>query len=578
MAKLLFLICLLTYVDSSTLELGSSIVSLSRGLKSRTNIVYTEATQPLDVYSQISETLSQIPSLLLKSDYVRLFDNSLHLPQPLLMILPQPNQGQIQTMFEQLPEQRQQSDFLIVGCDNAANWLHLLSTLWHLGYPNVLIFNSSDELGSGQLYTSDSFPQQQLRRSSIDHYLWARRHWFDRLEGWEVRVALYNNPPRTLVYPDQELYDGYALMLLREFLAQRGAKFVPVLTPNYRVYSPNDCLKFLQLNQSDICGDVLAFSNNFSFTASYQYLYGNILIPYSLPISKNYYIIAPMQLKTWLLLTLYIAMICGFASFICWLQLGRWEYGKLLLEILSSLLCVGFRLNDIKGSQRYILFCTIFLSGFICSNYYLAFLATILSTGLYEPQINSFEKLVEQNISIVIGDYDKTVLKSYDYPDILWNITRVVPYDFILAHRRVFDTNYAYLAHSDRLALFDFQQQYMVKPRMRPLPIDLMHSLPGYPMRRQFLLKSKLSEALLNCFGSGLMQKLADDTNRQTIHIGYLNLIPSEPYEARPLALDYFNVPLIVLISGLIIGFVCLLGELLWCLVQKPSREERELE
>lgn len=576
MSKLLLLLCLFTYVDSSTYDLSSSIAALNRGLQSKTNVVYTETAQPLDIYEQISETLSQVPSVLLKrTDNARLMSsNHLDLPKPLLMILPEPRHGQAQAMFEQFPTEMQQSDFLFVGCNSAANWQQLLSTLWQEGYPNVLIFNSTDGTGlRGQFYSSNLYPQQELHRCSIDQYLWSRQHWFDNLEGWEVRVALYNNPPRTLVYPEQELYDGYSLMLLREFLAHRGAKFVPVLTPNYQVYSANDCLKFLHSNMSDICGDLLAYTNEVSFTASYMYLYGNILIPNAKPRSKNYYIIAPMQLKTWLFMLLYIAVICSFVSCICWLQLGRWEYSKFLLEIISSLLCMGFRLFNIGGRQHFILYSSIFLVGFVCSNYYLAFLATILSTGVYDRQIDSFDELVDQNISIVIGDYDKTVLMTYDYPDILWNITRVVPYDFILAHRRVFDANYAYLAHSDRLVLFNFQQQYMAKPRMRPLPIDLMHSLPGFPMRRQWLLKYKLSETLLNCFGSGLMKKLADDTNRQTIHIGYLNLIPSEPYEARPLTLDYFNVPLIMLISGLIIALVCLMVELLWRLAQGPNRE-----
>ncbi|EDV98053.1 uncharacterized protein LOC6568792 [Drosophila grimshawi] len=585
MLKLILLLSLLTaHIDQSTHnELGSSIAALNRGLETKSNLMYTDATQSIDIYAEISRTLNETPSVLVSRDYSRLYSSCNNLPKPLLMILPLPTREQAVQIFQQLPTKMQRADFLLVGCDSVANWLQILTTLWQLGFPNVLLFNSTDSLGiKGQLFTSDLFPhpQQKLRGSSIEHYLWSRLHWFDNLRGWEVRVALYNNPPRTLVYPEDQLYDGYALMLLRKFLAQRGAKFVPVLTPDYKVYSASDCLEYLRSNKSEICGDLLAYSNEASFTESYMYLYGNILIPSAQPRSKNYYIIAPLQLKTWLLVALYIAVICGFASFICWLQLGRWECGKLLLDILSSLLCAGFRLANITGWQHYILFSTIFVAGFICSNYYLAFLKTILFTGLYDPQINSFEELVKQNINIVIGAYDKTVLMTYDYPDILWNITRVVSYDFILEHRRVFDPNYAYLAHSDRLVLFKFQQQYMEKPRMRPLPIDLMHSLPGFPMQNQWLLKYKLSETLLNCFVSGLMQKLADDTNRQTIHIGYLNLIPSEPYETLPLTLDYFNVPLIMLIAGLIIAFVSLLGELCCGLSRQRAGSSRlgELE
>ncbi|XP_017864774.1 PREDICTED: uncharacterized protein LOC108615053 [Drosophila arizonae] len=581
MSKLICLLCLLTNVDSSTYDLSSSIAALNRGLQSKTNIIYTESAQPLDIYERVCEALSHVPSVLLKrTDQSSLSSiNDLHLPKPLLVILPKPSPVQAEAMFEQLPTEMQQSDFLIVGCDTAANWHQLLSALWQQGFPNVLLFNSTDRGGlRGQFYTSGFYPQRQLQRCSIEDYLWSRQHWFDNLGGLEVRVALYNDPPRSLVYPENDMYAGYALLLLREFLAHRGAKFVPVLTPNHSVFSPHDCLKYIHNNLSDVCGALLAYSNEVSFTASYTYLYVNILIPNAQPKSKNYYIIAPMQLKTWLSMLLYIAITCSFVSCVCRLQRGRWECGRFLLDIISSLLCVGFELRHITGWQYYILYSSIFLVGFMIANYYLAYLATILSTGVYEPEIRSFEDMVDRNISILIGDYDKKVFEIYDFPDILWNITRLVSYPFIQAHRRVFDAKYAYLAHSDRLVLFAFQQQYMTKPRMRPLPIDLQHSLPGFPMRRHWLLKHKLSEAVLNSFGSGLLDKLADDTNQQTIHIGYLNLIPSEPYEAKPLTLDYFNVPLIMLVFGLIIAFVCLIVELLWRRIHgayTPDRCER---
>ncbi|XP_062135370.1 uncharacterized protein LOC133845050 [Drosophila sulfurigaster albostrigata] len=582
MARLIVLFSLLIpvvqlLIVSNFSQLTLSIESLSRGLESKTNIIYTEDKQPLDIYAQISQTLKHNPSILLSQNVTQLISSTINPTKPLLMILLQLDPNKTLQIFELFPVEMQRADFLIVGSANAASWLNLLSTLWQLGYPNVLIFNSSQSTtASDQLFTSDSFPNQRLQSSSIDHYLWARRHWFDNLRGWKVRVGLYNNPPRTLVFPEHDLYGGYALLMLKEFLCHRNAQFVPKLTTNFTVYSPTDCLQMLRSNHCELCGDLFAYNTNYSFTDSYMYLYANILIPNAKPKSKNFYISAPMQLKTWLLVIIYVLLISGFISFIVWLQRGRFEFGKQLLQILGSLISGSLQLREIQGRIHYILFIVIALGGLICSTYYLAFLKTILSTGLYEPQINNFEELVRQNISFIVGDYDKTVLKSYDFPDILWNITRVVPYDFITKHRRVFDPNYAYLAHSDRLLLFSFQQQYMMKPRMRPLPIDIMHSLPGFPMRREWLLKFKLSEALLNCFNSGLMQKLAADTNRQTIHIGYLSLMPSERYETQPLALDYFAMPLKILCSGLGLAFICFLCELLWqCVKQKIKNRSR---
>ncbi|KAM8711174.1 hypothetical protein ACLKA7_000328 [Drosophila subpalustris] len=570
MTRLIFFISLFSTVnqlpvDTHYSELALSITALNRGLESKTNIIYTDQSQPLDVYAAISRTIDNIPSLLFSQNISELISSSssVILSEPMLMTLPVLAHEQTLQFFKEFPVKMQRSDFLIVGCDNADNWLNLLATLWALGYPNILIYNVTHET-EGEFFTSDAFPHQRLQLSGIKHYLWARRHWFDNLKDWQVRVGLSNNPPRTLVYPDQGIFGGYVLMLLREFLSHRGASFVPTLTSNYEVYSPNDCLNLLRSNQCDLCGDWFALSHEFSYTDSYMYLYCNILIPTSQPKSKNFYISAPLQLRTWCLIVSYVLGICSFASFVGWLQHGRLEFGHLLLQIFGSLLSVGFKLRQVLGRLHYILFTIIALGGLICSTYYLAFLKTILATGLYDPQISSFEQLVGRNISLIVGEYDKTVLQLYDFPDILWRIVRVMPYAFILSHRRVFDTRFAYLAHSDRLALFRHQQQYMAKPRMRPLPIDISHSLPGFPMRRDWLLKFKLSESLLNSFASGLVQKLAEDTNRQTIHIGYLSLIPSEDYEARPLTLDFFAMPLKILIMGIALAFVCFLAELLF--------------
>lgn len=464
-------------------------------------------------------------------------------------------------IFKEFPVQMQRADYLFVGADNASNWLQFLSMLWQLGYPNVLIYNSSE---TGEFFTSDHFPQQKLISSTIDYYLWARRHWFDNLYGWEVRTIISNNPPRSLVYPEQDIYDGYALGLLREFLAYRNATFVPFLQENFEIFSAMDCLKLLHDRKGDLCGDILGINDDFSYTDSYMYLYANILIPSPQARSKNYYILEPLDRRAWLLIALYVLIICSFTSFVCWLQSGELEWIKILLEIIRSLLYIAFRLNEIKGRLHYILYGTICFAGLIYSNYYLAFLHTLLSTGLYEKPIESFEELVRRNVSIIVPEYDIVLLTTFDYPSILWNITRVMPFDFILEHRGVFDTKYSYMAYSDKQALYHLQQQYMKKPKMRTLPIDVVHSLPGYPMQRDWLLKFKLSETLLNCFGSGLIDKIVEDTNLQTMRMGFLDIIPSEDYEAEPLTLDNFTMPLLMLAAGCALSFICLLGELLW--------------
>ncbi|XP_030554573.1 uncharacterized protein LOC115758173 [Drosophila novamexicana] len=467
-------------------------------------------------------------------------------------------------LFEQLHYLFQKADFLLVLKEYPVTdiWLDFVQQAWELGYYRLLFLHTGRQ---GALYKKQMFPQLELKPTSVSNYV-ATRARFTDMHGFEIRVAVYSNPPRCLYYEDEwgePVYGGYYMRFVRHFLATHNAKFVPVHTPND---SPGHCVKALLARRVDLCADALAQGSDKTFvvTNAIRMAYANIMVANAKPLSSYRYLVAPFHTTVWICLIVYIGFIVCFMSCIHWQQQRRWIFSTFLLEAISSLLFTGFALKDLHGRERYILFGVLFIAGFIYSTFYLGYLKSILTTEVFEEQINSFEQLLEANISIIIDEYDSNLTTRYFLPDMLWPIIQVVPEEKLKRHRTGFDQQYAYILFSDRMDLYDYAQKYLKHPRMRRIPINIFFLYAGFPMRESWFLKQHLSEAWANAFESGLVQKLALDADHETMtsSVGFLHFLATEYYEAQSLGLDYFVMPAMSLAFGYGLAFLAFVIEL----------------
>ncbi|XP_023160088.2 uncharacterized protein LOC111592237 [Drosophila hydei] len=453
--------------------------------------------------------------------------------------------------FEQLHLQFQISDFLLVLDEGPGTdiWLEFSRQAFQLGYMRLLFLHRSE---NAALYGMRLFPQLEIERADVNTYV-ERRNRLTNMKGFAIRVAVYSNPPRCLLYKNSEgkqKYGGYYLRFLQHFVAVHNASFVPVYTPND---SPGHCIRALLSKQVDLCGDSLAQGSDKSFvvTRAIRMAYANVMVPYAKQLSSYRYIVAPFHPTVWICLIVYITLIVFFMSFIHWQQRRRWIFSTFLLDAISSLLFTGFSLKHLHGRERYILFAVLFIAGFIYSTFYLGYLKSILTTEVFEKQINSFQQLLESNISIMIDEYDRNLSRRYHLPDMLWPIIQVVPDEMLKKHRSGFDQEYAYILFSDRMELYDYAQKYLRHPRLRRMPINIFFLFSGFPMRESYFLRQSLSEAWANAFESGFLKKLAVDADHETMtaNVGFRFLV-TDQYEAQSLSLDYFVMPAMSLAFG----------------------------
>ncbi|KAH8250841.1 hypothetical protein KR038_008493 [Drosophila bunnanda] len=466
-------------------------------------------------------------------------------------------------MFKSLDLQFQEAEYVIiienpVDITQDTRWLDFVRYLWQQGYVHLLFYTSYDK----KLYHKIIFPQLRIEETIIEAYI-KLRGAFQNLYGYPVRVAAYNNAPRTMIYVNsmgRRIFAGFYMRFIRAFLAARNASFVPILTPSD---SPGNCTLALQNERVDLCADALAANPSaFSLTHGFRVATANVLVTHAKPLHSYRYLTAPFKLDVWLCLATYVSLVVSFLSLIHWLKTGRWDFSRHLLEVFSSLLYSGFHLKRLQGKARYILFFVLFIAGFVYSTEYLGLLKSLLISEVFEKQINTFEALVESNITLLMDPYDKILFAKYNMPKILWSIVETVPFKTLLEHRNRFDQDYAYILFSDRMALYDYAQQFLKHPKLLRIPIDFGFLYSGIPMRKRWFLKHHLDRAWYWAFESGLTRKLALDADYEAVRVGYLDFLITEHQEAQPLGLDYFVMPTIALALGYSLALVSFVIEM----------------
>ncbi|XP_020803588.1 uncharacterized protein LOC110180274 [Drosophila serrata] len=560
----IFLLLLFIIISLIRIQALNNILSeLNKRLLISTNFLYCNHTDKL--YNYEANYLRDMPSLslmiLTEAFNATELQYNLGAKNKLFVILE--NEEPPYDMFKSLDLQFQEAEYVIiiknpVDMTQDIRWLDFVRYLWQEGYVHVLFYTSYNE----KLYHKVIFPKLRIKEIDIKSYINLRGS-FQNLYGYPVRVAAYNNAPRSMIYVNgvgKTIFAGFYMRFIRAFVAARNASFVPILTPSN---SPGNCTLALQNERVDLCADALAANPSaFSLTHGFRIAAANVLVTHAKPLHSYRYLTAPFQLDVWLCLASYVGLVVSFLSLIHWLKSGRWDFSRHLLEVFSSLLYSGFHLKRLQGKARYILFFVLFIAGFVYSTEYLGLLKSLLISEVFEKQINNFEALVESNITLLVDPYDKILFAKYNMPQILWSIIETVSFKTLLERRNRFDQDYAYVLFSDRMALYDYAQQFLKHPKLLRIPIDFSFLYTGIPMRKRWFLKHHLDRAWYWAFESGLTRKLALDADYEAVRVGYVDFLIPEHLEAQPLGLDYFIMPTIALALGYSLALVSFVIEM----------------
>ncbi|XP_018788436.1 PREDICTED: uncharacterized protein LOC108968708 [Bactrocera latifrons] len=322
----------------------------------------------------------------------------------------------------------------------------------------------------------------------------------------------------------------------------------------------------------DLCTDwTIQSRENISSTPLQLYTY-DLAVRYARPLSKLYYFQVPFQAAAWQAIGVSICLVTFATALLTRLQRGEWQIGRLGLDVWASFLYLAFDLRPMHTHLRSLMLLTLVISGFMLSNLYLAYLASILGNGVYEPEIKTLQDVRRNNIIVMTYEYQYASLKNFGLPAILEEHMDIVSQEQVLMHRNNFDTRYAYMNPEITQLLYDYQQKYLRRPIMRKLDKPILRALAGHSIKEGWPLEELFNKHSLELFAVGLYKRLNEDQNLKTIQLGYFSYAKEEHSSVKPLGLEYFSMPALLLSCGYSLGFIALMLELM-CYKIKKFRE-----
>ncbi|XP_019894878.1 uncharacterized protein LOC109614061 [Musca domestica] len=388
------------------------------------------------------------------------------------------------------------------------------------------------------------------------------------MQGYPLKISAGNNPPRAFVYPNQNnemIYSGIVPRLIKIFARHFNFTLQWMLVPNYQSSSLRDCMAFLLENKIDLCGDFMHFNDKLYAIAAPVFInYGYIQVPFSQTIPKYQYFLQPFENSLWYSICILLAVHTLVLSLIHRYKSNFWSLGKFFLLSLQSILFVStYNLPPWRGHLKYFLYLLLTLTGFIISTLYVTFLSSILTTNVYEPQIDSVEELKQRKIPILTNDLDIEVLKYFDSLDKISGNYLNVDITTYGKHRSRLNPQYAYITFEDKCDFYLYQQKFLQRPRLRLMTKPSIALWANIPMHHNWPFLDLMHRYMLRIFETGLLTHIQELTKEEGIVLGHIRFLKTSNLDSLPLDIHYFEMPAILLGIGYCSALLCFIGEAL---------------
>ncbi|XP_065371354.1 uncharacterized protein LOC135963436 [Calliphora vicina] len=455
--------------------------------------------------------------------------------------------------------------------ETSEEMLQFFRTAWEEGFFNVLLSDFKGEL----LYTFTAFPIVEIETISVPTYIQRRKTKQDA-QGYPIRSSAGNNPPRSFVYYNEanELeYKGLAPQLVSIFAQHYNFSIDWIVMPNFKSGGMADCLKYLLTETVDICSEFLPLNEqSYAIAFPIYIIYGYALVPFAphLPMSK--YLLHPFHQHIWCLMILGVVSTTVMLSLINRFKLGRWQLSSQFMKAIKFLLYIIPQLPVHWGLQKYLIFFIFVPCTFILSNLYMTFLTSILTSNVFEPQINSLEELKERKISILITESDMEILSMYNsFEPISDNYVKIDVSSYVEL-RNTLNNHFAYISFEDKAEFYLYQQKFLQRPRLRMMPKPLSALWANIPMPHNWPFMDLFNQYMLYMFDTGIIRHLQERSKEDGIRLGYIRFLKTEYHDVTPLDAEYFEIPAIILAVGYLSALVCFIVENVLYFVEKIKK------
>ncbi|XP_037932464.1 uncharacterized protein LOC119667245 [Teleopsis dalmanni] len=422
---------------------------------------------------------------------------------------------------------------------------------WQRGFANVLVLvESKTRTQHFDIYGYNKFPDLRIFKLSSDLRS-ERKYFHDKFSnflGYSMRTPAQFDPPRVFHFFDSKSKSfkirGWAANMLKAFLQKHNGSLQIVELQNSSRY---DILSIInQINEGELDISVHPYIPYGKVRLSYpiKMMQWCILVPFSGEIEAYEYFLKPFHSNLWVscvVTLLYLSLVKTFASWLMKHLKYKVDLGQSLLHVIRLLLFLPQpSINRTKRFNWYFALCFIQASvlGFVLSNLYLTILTSLLTSLVFEPQIDTLQEMVERNIKIYVINHEIPILLSskgiprdFEKLFIPFNATELVRELLQLKRDKAFPAR-------EDMSSFALSQQIHLQRPIVHIAKECITTIPvGFliPTHSQF--ERVLNAFIIQAADSGLIEKWFESSIGDGLQAGIIHLRKDVPLKTRPLNL-----------------------------------------
>ncbi|XP_037941317.1 uncharacterized protein LOC119674258 [Teleopsis dalmanni] len=432
----------------------------------------------------------------------------------------------------------------------------LFEWCWSNGFYNVLLTH----INHTGLLTLQPFPTLSVKSNTLVNYLKEHNNW-QNFKGYGIRVCASHHPPRAYIaYKEngEVLLSGIDVDSIKLFIEHFNA----TLLLSLRSY--NNCLIALETKNADISTTLTAQNERVKTTYSLRLINAYLMVPAGQELERFKIFLAPFSRNVWLLLISSVLYITVMFSLIHRLQYGIWQVGTYMLIAVNSYIARDISMKKFPRRVKRFVFFILLISGGIITTFYLALLSSILNANVYERDIKEYADLKERNIDFMVPETILWVFKIYGLPSILRERLTLVDYNEYTRNRNSMNIKHAYICFLDACEILKHQQIFLLRKRMNFLPKSIMSVWGGFGIMNGWIFEQTFNRYVQRTFELGFNEKFIREIKNNVVRYDNVSFFKTEYYEVKPLGIDYFELPAILLGIGYLVALITFILEVLY--------------
>ncbi|XP_065361816.1 uncharacterized protein LOC135955393 [Calliphora vicina] len=438
-------------------------------------------------------------------------------------------------------------DILLIYQGAKQNFHYIFELCWIHGFISVLLWSDK------QLYTYHPYPEIKVVQLNNVTEFQNKTH-LHNFQGYEMVVPDITFPPVCFSYHNKQgklLRVGYFYKWIEIFLRYHNAT---IRHEFYDMWQSKASLaivnKFLEKSKFSFVPAELPRSNDYASSLTLIVTKIQLIVPSSNEIANNLYLLKPFNMHLWLYIIL-----CGLLFLMLIVSINvlfdkQFNVAQALLQTIKIILFLAVSLKTQRSLLSYYLCLLILFTGLFLTNFYSSSLSSLLTSKVYEPELQQLEDIKRNNLLVFEHTADGHTTQKLNIPKYLKQRFYSGNNSEFKIKRQSLDMSYMYMGQEDLVDFILSQQQFMKKPKAIKLKEPLKYKQFFITLPHRSPVIDQFNRYLLYMSENGILKKIMRDTNWHGVLSGNLKILMDDEVE-KSLTIKHFQYAFLMWICGL---------------------------